>query len=472
MQHQPIQHGFVLVGAGEETDGPSIEGDPRGAATRSAKGDGLNAENPDDDTYGKAVNAYARALYTVYHRHIPDSYREFARRDEVPFDYSAVSRFLSGNRVAPTDFIDCLVSVCTSLRSLLTEEEQKRLHSRWLAVMRVSSNPYHRLAFQEHQLRTMREQLMEAEELARADRQKLDALRPEFDVLQRRLTEALGSAQRARACEADNVWLRRQLAVAAESVKATERDLQESQARRTELEKTVHFLEREVTVLRRQVALLFREQPTTTEVSLRKERQQNRSVNVSEATSGTQNVTTLEAPKERVTSHRIAFLGGIFACLVSMAAALFLLLPGAIQMLTDDTPGLDFGELDEPSESAEICNSRAACTRPGWVWRVPSAGVVETVFWLDRSDESQELHGNMQVSTYSEDCAGSFEWSIVAEGTEVASGVAVGMESLTDKGTEVSGTAPPKSSEITFTAERTDTLECVATLVWGDASVR
>ncbi|MFD5856774.1 hypothetical protein [Streptomyces chartreusis] len=68
------------------------------------RGDGLTA----------AQQAYAMRLRAVCDQWVGLPIREFARRDNVPHEYSCISRSLSGDRLAPRSFSGCLVRFSTA----------------------------------------------------------------------------------------------------------------------------------------------------------------------------------------------------------------------------------------------------------------------------------------------------------------------------------------------------------------------
>lgn len=75
----------------------------------------------------EAQRAYATRLRAIYHQWVWLPIREFARREDVPHEYSSVSRFLSGDRLAPRSFIDCLVQFGTAAGGADPEEAREQL---------------------------------------------------------------------------------------------------------------------------------------------------------------------------------------------------------------------------------------------------------------------------------------------------------------------------------------------------------
>ncbi|MGW6788523.1 hypothetical protein [Streptomyces chartreusis] len=116
------------------------------------RGDGLTA----------AQQAYATRLRVVYDEWVGLSIREFARRDDVEHEYSSVSRFLSGDRLAPRSFIDCLVRFCPAAGGAAAEEAKDQLLRLRRAVALESTNPELHLEYAHEELAVAREQLNRA----------------------------------------------------------------------------------------------------------------------------------------------------------------------------------------------------------------------------------------------------------------------------------------------------------------------
>ncbi|MFJ5266003.1 hypothetical protein ACIQAC_36630 [Streptomyces sp. NPDC088387] len=421
-----------------------------------------------DGGYERAGAAYAEGLRAAY-QHISDSYRTFARRQDVPFDYTAVSRFLSGDRVAPPEFLECLASVRRAVGVPLTEEEGRGLRALWLSVMEASRNPQHRLAYLEHQLDVVREQLAQAEEQAGSDRGRLEASRARLEALQEELDTARRSADRAAGLREENSWLRRQLRAAADYVRDTERQLEESEHGRAGLEEQVRLLEHEVAVLRRQVNALEQEaQARVTEVT--GDSEAGKGTGTAAGTVGavggaSSDVLVLTLPRtiSRLASHRLTRRQR--GALWSAAAGACVLLPLWITDAIDWFPGLDYADGDTPSETNKSCNLETGCMPAYWSWEIPSGGEIETTYWLDISDERQQPRGTLNILN-GDRCTGSVEWTISAGSSEVASGTVTGTTTES-----VTGTAPTHSGQLTLSARRADNEDCLATLTWTDARV-
>ncbi|MBO3676122.1 hypothetical protein [Streptomyces sp. NEAU-YJ-81] len=413
-----------------------------------------------DGEYRLASDAYAEGLRIAYQQ-IPDSYRTFARRQEVTFDYTAVSRFLSGDRVAPPEFIDCLALVRRAVNAPLPAAEQARLRELWLAVMRTSGNPHHRLAYLEHQLGTVRERLMQAEERAGTDRRRFEALQTRLEALQEELGKARVAAGRARALREENTWLRRQLVAAAGYVKDTERELGESERRRTDLQETARLLEQEVAVLRRQVESLHQEAPAAVPASAG-----GAKVGVGAAAGTPSDPAVRTLPRtiiSRIASHQLTRWqqGVVLVAGIGVTVALTSWIRNSIDWL----PGMDYAKGDRPSETAKECNLETGCSPAYWSWKIPSGGAIETTFWLDISDKSQQPRGTLEILN-GDRCEGTVEWAITAGTGQVSAGTVTA-----GKTTSVTGSAPSHSGQITISARRTDSEGCQATLSWTDARV-
>ncbi|MFF1695553.1 hypothetical protein ACFVXC_18250 [Streptomyces sp. NPDC058257] len=412
-----------------------------------------------DGRYQRAGAAYAEGLRAVY-QPIPDSLRAFARRTDVPFDYTSVSRFLSGDRVAPPQFIDCLGVARRAVDAPLTEAEQRQLRALWIAVMEASSNPHHRLAFLEHELGAVRERLLEAEARAGSDRRRIETSQARLQALREELDEARRTAARTEALHEENAWLRRQLTAAADYVKNTERQLGESERRSTGLRETLAPLEHEVAVLRRQVEALHAEAPAGSPALAGGARN---ATEAAEDTAGDVLVLTLPKTISRIASHRytrwqqgMLWTVGVGVCVV---------LPMWLNSSYDWMPGMDYAKGDRPSEHSKWCNLETGCSPAYLSLEIPSGEAISATFWLDISDASQKPRGTIDID--SEDgCAVSAEWTVTAGGSRVVSATTMGTEPVS-----VTGTAPAHSGQLTFSAQRTDSKDCQATLNWYDARV-
>jgi hypothetical protein len=106
-----------------------------------------------------AQRAYAMRLRAVYDPWVGLPIREFARRDDVPHEYSSVSRFLSGDRLAPRSFIDCLVRFCAAAGGAEPEEAKDQLLRLRRAVALESTNAELHLEYAHEELAFAREQL-------------------------------------------------------------------------------------------------------------------------------------------------------------------------------------------------------------------------------------------------------------------------------------------------------------------------
>ncbi|NEB80852.1 hypothetical protein G3I40_37425 [Streptomyces sp. SID14478] len=412
-----------------------------------------------DGEYERASAAYGDGLRAVYQL-IPDSLRVFARREDVPFDYTAVSRFLSGDRVAPVDFIDCLASVRRAVGLPLAEAEQTGLRALWLAVMKASHNPHHRLAFLEHELAAVRAQLREADERAGTDRRRFEASQAHLAALHQDLDETRRTAGQAQALHEENGRLRRQLTAAADYVKDTERQLEESRRERASLRDTARLLEQEVTVLRRQVDALHQEAPADA-LDLA-----GAGGNPAESAAGRPgDVLVLTIPK---TLSRIAaypYTRWQQGVLWSAGAGACVLLPLWMSSSLDWIPGMDYAMGDRPAEHGKACNMETGCDPAYWSWDIPLDGEISTTFWLDISDPSQKPRGTLGIKN-GDQCAARVEWTLTAAGRQIASGTTGDTTAV-----PVTGTASAHSGQVTFAAQRTDSQDCRATLTWRDARV-
>ena len=139
----------------------------------------MRSDNGAGGTLGKpcpdlsaAERDLVRAMRTVFGR-LGKSLREFA--DGVPWDYSTVSRYLSGERFPAPRFIEQLIM---GAKEQLSTEEADRLRHLYEAAGRERKGP-------EHRVRTLTAQVLSKEEQVQATTRK-----------SREVTAALGHAER------------------------------------------------------------------------------------------------------------------------------------------------------------------------------------------------------------------------------------------------------------------------------------
>ncbi|MFE9400072.1 hypothetical protein [Streptomyces flavidovirens] len=207
-----------------------------------------------------AQHTYAHSLRALFER-IPLGLRAFARRPDVPYDASLVSRFLSGQRSAPAAFVDCLLKVAGELaKPPPSEADRLELTALRRTVMRESNSPSVRLVCVEEELHDARLKVAAAREHADVQQYLRSELLDDLTGLHLRL----GQLRR------DNEHQQLQLEAASTYVRDVENDLRQGEQERRQAEETIGRLEREIDALRREVYRLrqnnaplpFRIEPT------------------------------------------------------------------------------------------------------------------------------------------------------------------------------------------------------------------
>ncbi|MBT1093538.1 hypothetical protein [Streptomyces sp. Tu102] len=215
-----------------------------------------------------AQQAYATGLRAVYDQWVGLSIREFARRDDVPHEYSSVSRFLSGDRLAPRSFIDCLMRFSAAGGGAEPEEAKEQLLRLRRAAALESTNAelhleyaHEELAFAREQLRLAWARACEERESAAVNRHLRHELLADVSLLHtqvQQLRQDLDLEQKQRtAAEHERAELReetrrqhRQLRAASDYIRSSTSDhnaeLQEAQNEFTSLETEVAQLRAEL----------------------------------------------------------------------------------------------------------------------------------------------------------------------------------------------------------------------------------
>ncbi|GAA3491371.1 helix-turn-helix domain-containing protein [Streptomyces cremeus] len=203
--------------------------------------------------------AYARALGDMLEPGLANtSQNALAKATHVA--PSTVSRYLSGERIAPAEFVQAAVAFLADRGEEVAPEVVEELNVLRRAAQRSSPRPDTRALYWMEEARRATDARARSEEAHRATAGELEEVAVRLGALENELDQAL--AGRA-AAEEERDANRAALAVQQEQLAHAQRYARQIEGELTAHQAEVHLLRREVTVLRHQVERLRDEAPPT-----------------------------------------------------------------------------------------------------------------------------------------------------------------------------------------------------------------
>ncbi|WP_405689422.1 helix-turn-helix domain-containing protein [Streptomyces sp. NBC_01185] len=197
---------------------------------------------------GPEAAAYATALRAVVHGFTGRGGTQREIADSVHVSQAALSRYLSGERIAPRSFIAALEAFLAREARPLGAEVRARLDELCGLAHQASRSPAVQLAY-------LKGELARVQAKKNAGEAELAALQEHADQLEQALRQARRSEEERRALE-------ERVAGQANSLQHAETYTRQLQAELTTLQEQVVLIQREVKVLRRQNNILVEEEGT------------------------------------------------------------------------------------------------------------------------------------------------------------------------------------------------------------------
>ncbi|MFI1728837.1 caspase domain-containing protein [Streptomyces acidicola] len=146
-------------------------------------------------------------------------------------------------------------------------------------------------------------------------------------------------------------------------------------------------------------------------------------------------------------------------------AAMFLVatVPLSCMYLRDTASSpLQYRSGDKPTERESSCNR--FCGSVTFTWQLPGSGKVRTVFGLPSDDDKRNLSGTLRTKG---SCDATMKWSVDSGSLHAVDGI------LTAGSSErkLDRYLATYDETLVFTAERTDTSDCSATVEWENADL-
>lgn len=211
-----------------------------------------------DERITQEAVAYAAKLSAVLQPVLKQGATQNALAKAAKVSPSTVSRYLSGERIAPADFVEEFWTFLRDRGFPLTQEELTEVTTLRRAAQKASPQPENRVRYWKEEVKRFKDEYTRSEERHQATSEELTELADRLSELQREFDDTLGRVEAAET-ERDEVRAtaagqQEQLAHAQDYTRRIESELAERQDE-------VRQLQREVTVLRGQVERL-RDEPS------------------------------------------------------------------------------------------------------------------------------------------------------------------------------------------------------------------